>query len=112
MERKDAAAAVAVLDRDIVAFEVAGPLQIPASQARDVAATQAWLDAFEGPPCVDAGELTIHAAGDVAFCHSINRLSGRMADGREINIEMRSTLGFRKKESEWTIVHAHTSVPR
>ena len=109
---KDAAAAVAMLDADIVAFEVAGPLQVPAAQATDVAATQAWLDSFDGPPEVEIEELAIHADGSVAFCHSLNRLSGVMADGRKIDLRMRSTLGLRKVGGAWKIVHAHTSVPR
>ena len=109
---KDAAAAVAVLDPKIVAFEVAGPLQIAAEEATDVAATQAWLDSFVGRPSIEIRDLAIRAEGNIAFCHSLNRLKGRMAGGREIDIEMRSTLCFRKKEGEWMIVHAHTSVPR
>jgi ketosteroid isomerase-like protein len=109
---KDAQAAVAMLDPEIVAFEVAGPPQVPAEQARDVAATQAWLDSFDGAPGVELQDLTIHADGDVAFCHSLNRLTRRMADGRTIDLVMRSTLGLRKRGGEWTIVHAHTSVPR
>jgi ketosteroid isomerase-like protein len=109
---KDAEGAVAMLDPQIVAFEVAGPPQIPAEQARDVAATQAWLDSFDGAPGVELQELTIHVDGDVGFCHSLNRLTGRMADGRNIDLVMRSTLGLRKRDGAWTIVHAHTSVPR
>ena len=112
LRHKDAAAAVAMLDPDIVAFEVAGPLQVPAAQATDVAATQAWLDSFDGAPDVEIEELTIHADGSVAFCHSLNRLSGSMADGRKIDLRMRSTLGLRKVGEDWRIVHAHTSVPR
>lgn len=112
MVDKDAAAAVSVLAPDVVAFEVAGPLQVSPAQATDVAATQAWLDAFDGSPRIEITELVIHAEGDVAFCHSLNRLSGRMIDGREIDLEMRSTLGFRRKAGAWSVVHAHTSVPR
>ena len=112
MEEKDAAAAVAVLDPAVIAFEVAGPLQVTPDQARDIAATQAWLDTFEDGPRVELSEMKIYADGDVAFCHSINRLSGRMKDRREVDLAMRSTLGFVKRDGEWTIVHAHTSVPR
>ena len=109
---KDAAAAVAMLDPEIVAFEVAGPLQVPAAQATDVAGTQAWLDSFDGEPNVEIEELAIHMDGGVAFCHSLNRLSGSMADGRKIDLRMRSTLGLSKIGGAWKIVHAHTSVPR
>ena len=109
---RNAEAAVAVLAPGIIAFEVAGPMQVPAAQARDIAVTQAWLDSFDGPPQVEIEDLAIHAAGDVAFCHSLNWLKGRMRDGREIDLRLRSTLGFRKIDGEWKVIHAHSSVPR
>jgi ketosteroid isomerase-like protein len=112
MRRHDATAANAALDRAIVAFEVAGPLQTPARQATDVAATQAWLDSFAEGPFVTMDALAIHAEGAVAYCHSLNRLRGRGNDGREIDVTMRSTMGLRKSSAGWTIVHAHTSLPR
>lgn len=110
--RKDAASANAVLSSDLVAFEVAGPLQLPPAQAIDNRLTQAWLDTFDQGPRVTIEELSIHADGGVAFCHSLNRLEGRRTDGKEIEVTMRSTLGFKKLGDEWKIIHAHTSLPR
>jgi ketosteroid isomerase-like protein len=57
-------------------------------------------------------ELSIHAEGAVAFCHSLNHLQGRRTDGQEIDVRMRSTLGLRKLDGEWKIVHGHTSLSR
>jgi ketosteroid isomerase-like protein len=57
-------------------------------------------------------ELAIQADGSVAFCHSLNRLQGTRTDGQEVDVTMRSTLGLRKKNGEWKIVHGHTSFPR
>ncbi|MGE5563591.1 MAG: YybH family protein [Bacillota bacterium] len=112
MERHDAAAAVALLDPLVVAFEVAGPLEVPPEQARDAAANQAWLDSFASGPKVEVSDARIYAEGSIAFCHSLHRLTGTTKGGREIDIAMRSTLGLRKTDGEWLIVHAHTSVPR
>lgn len=109
---RDGAAANAVLDPRIVAFEVAGPLQLPAAQAIDASLTQAWLDSFVRGPEVTIQDLSIHADGDVAFCHSLNSLRGRRSDGQEVDVTMRSTLGFRKVGGEWKIIQAHTSLPR
>ena len=108
----DAASANANLDAAIVAFEVAGPLQIPSEQVRDQGSTQLWLDSFEDGPFVTMKELTVHAEKSVAFCHSLNRLRGHTKDGKAIDLTMRSTLGFRKTQAIWTVVHAHTSFPR
>lgn len=112
LARRDAAAANAMLDRRMVAFEVAGPLQVPAADATDNALTQAWLDSFEEGPSVLLEELSIHEDGTVAFCHSLNRLEGRRTDGQEVDVTMRSTLGLRKIDGEWKIIHGHTSLPR
>ena len=112
MARKDAAAAVAVLDDGIVAFELAGPLQVSAAAARDVAVTQAWLDSFVEGPHATLLDVAIHTDGEVAFCHSLNRLTGKRSDGQAVDVTMRSTLGFRKRNGTWKIVHGHTSLPR
>lgn len=112
LRRRDAAAANAALDRGLVAFEVAGPLQLPSAQAIDDSLTQAWLDSFEEGPTVTPEQLTICADSSVAFCHSLNRLQGRKVDGQSVDVTMRSTLGLRKVDGRWKIVHGHTSFPR
>ena len=112
LRRRDAAAANAALDRGLVAFEVAGPLQLPSAQAIDDSLTQAWLDSFEEGPTVTPEQLTICADASVAFCHSLNRLQGRKFDGQSVDVTMRSTLGLRKVDGRWKIVHGDTSFPR
>lgn len=111
MSTGDAAAATAVLAPDLVVFELVGPLQISAAQAADVAAMQAWLDSWDGPIETDVSGLQIHVSGDVAFCHSLNRLRATRRGGPAVDFWMRSTLGLRKLGGEWKIVHGHTSVP-
>jgi len=111
LARKDGAAANALPDPNIVAFELAGELQVPSAQARDDAVAQAWLDTFEEGPKITIEELNILQDGNVAFSHSLNRLQGKRSDGKTIDLQMRSTIGFRKLQGKWTIVHAHTSLP-
>ena len=110
--RRDAAAANQALDSCLVAFELAGALQLPSAEATDTAQTQAWLDSFGEGPSVTMEELTIHAEGSVAFCHSLNRLRGRRKGGEAIDVIMRSTLGLLKRNGQWKIIHGHTSFPR
>jgi ketosteroid isomerase-like protein len=109
LRAKDGAAAVATLADDFVGFELAPPLV--AQNATDGAAAQAWLDGFQGPVEAEVRNLAVHFSGDVAFSHSLNRLSARRHDGRRVEFWMRSTLGFRKRADGWRIVHGHTSVP-
>ena len=111
MAAGDAQAAVAMLAPDLVAFELTGPLRLSAAQATDEAAMQAWLDSFDGPVETEISDLHLHVAGDVAFCHSLNRLRATRRGGSPVDFWMRSTLGLRKRDGEWQIVHGHTSVP-
>lgn len=111
MRDKDAARAVATSAPDIVAFELAPPLALGPEQARDEAALAAWLGGWDGPLEIEIRDLHIAVSGDVGWSRSLNRLSGRLKGGREVEMWMRSTLGFRKVAGAWKIAHGHSSVP-
>jgi ketosteroid isomerase-like protein len=108
---KDADRAVATLASDIVAFELAPPLALGPDQARDSAALEAWLAAWDGPVGIEMRDLHVAADGDVAWCRSLNRLCGTLKGGRRVDMWMRSTLGLSRKAGAWTIDHGHSSVP-
>jgi ketosteroid isomerase-like protein len=109
--RKDAAAAVALLADGVVAFEMIPPLVMPPESARSEQAMAGWFAGWDGPITIEIRDLAIHATGDVAFSHSLNRLAGTRLGGGQTDIWMRSTLGFRHTEDGWRIIHGHTSVP-
>jgi len=111
LEQGNAAEANAVLDSQLVAFEVAGPLQITGLEATDSRATQMWLDSFDEGPFVTMDELAVFVDGDTAFCHSLNNLRG-LRNGQKLDLTLRSTLGLRKNARTWKIIHSHTSLPR
>jgi ketosteroid isomerase-like protein len=108
---KDAARAVATLAPDVVAFELAPPLALGPDAARDEAGLTAWLSGWDGPVVIEIRELHVEAAGDVGWCRSLNRLHGTLKGGREVDMWIRSTLGFRKVAGAWKIAHGHSSVP-
>lgn len=111
MQAKDAARIADSLAAAIIAFEMVPPLSLPPGAAADVGGIRKWLEGWQGQIGVEVRDLTIHAARDVAFCHSLNRLSGTTTDGRKVGIWMRSTFGLRRIGGDWKIVHSHTSVP-
>ena len=111
MRVKDAGRAVAVLAPDVVAFELAPPLALAGEAARDAGALRSWLGAWDGPIEIEVRDLHVEADGDVAWCRSLNRLSGTLKGGRAVDMWMRSTLGLRRTAGAWTIAHGHTSVP-
>jgi ketosteroid isomerase-like protein len=109
--RKDAAAAVAMLSDELVAFEMIPPLVLPPESARSEQAMAGWFAGWQGPVSIEIRDLVIHAGGDIAYSHSLNRLSGTRLGGGQTDIWMRSTLGFKRTQDGWRIVHGHTSVP-
>jgi ketosteroid isomerase-like protein len=110
LRRKDAAAAVARLAEDVVAFELAPPLVAPPGAARDAAVLAAWRDGFEEFD-IEVRDLAVEADGDIGFAHALHHLRGTRPGGRPVSLWMRSTLCFRREEGAWKIAHAHTSVP-
>lgn len=110
MRTRDAGRAVATLAPDVVGFELGPPLRLGAEQ-RDPAGLEAWFATWDGPIGVELRDLSIAVGGDVAYSHSLNRLSGTMKSGRKVDFWLRSTLGFRKVEGAWRIAHGHSSVP-
>ena len=107
---KDAAAAVRCLAEDVVAFELAPPLVAPPGAARDAGGLAAWRDGFEEFD-IEVRDMRIEADGDIGFAHALHHLTGTRPGGRPVSLWMRSTLCFRREEGEWSIAHAHTSVP-
>ncbi|WP_329152840.1 nuclear transport factor 2 family protein [Streptomyces sp. NBC_01456] len=96
---------------DLVEFSLAPPLQYQGPQARDPQAIEAWYATWQGPVEVTLTQLEITVGGDVAFCHSINQMRGTKADGFEVELWSRATVGLRRIDGTWKITHAHDSVP-
>ena len=91
-----------------VGFYLAPPLQLDAPLRQSLAE---WFQTFQGPIGYEIRDLKVYLGGDVAFCHSLNRMSGRRTNGEETNLWIRETIGLGKIEGRWLIVHEHESVP-
>lgn len=109
---KDAKAVMSVYapGEVVVAFDIVPPL---AKVGRD-AYRQNYEDffaMFSGPLKVELREVRIVAAGDVAFLHCFDRMSGTLRSGEQFDLWLRVTSGLRKIDGEWRIIHDHVSVP-
>jgi ketosteroid isomerase-like protein len=62
---------------------------------------------WEGGIEIEIRDLVIHADGDVAFAHSLNRLAGTRLGGGRTDILDALNLGFRRTPEGWRIVHGH-----
>jgi ketosteroid isomerase-like protein len=65
-----------------------------------------------GPLDYEIRDLTVTAGEDVAFCHSLNRLSATPQGAPEkFDLWFRATVCLRKMDCTWRIIHEHTSTP-
>jgi uncharacterized protein (TIGR02246 family) len=95
---------------DIMSFDIVPPLQHVGAEAK----RKNWVDAFEmyqHPLGYEIRDLTITVGDDVAFGHSLNRISGTLKNGNRTDFWLRSTTCFRKIDGKWLILHDQVSVP-
>jgi uncharacterized protein (TIGR02246 family) len=60
---------------------------------------------------LDVDELSITAGVDVAFCHALIYCANAAPGGLRWKLAVRLTLGLRKVDERWIVVHEHHSVP-
>jgi PhnB protein len=108
MRAKDVDGVTAHYAPGCVTFDLAPPL---ISTGADAEGLRAWFTTWQGPIDYEIRDLSITAGNDAAFSHCLTWLSGTKADGETVAIWFRQTLGFRKVEGAWKIVHQHESVP-
>jgi uncharacterized protein (TIGR02246 family) len=95
---------------DIVSFDVVPPLQHVGAEAQ----WKNWADvfaAYQRPLGYEVRDLTITVGDDVAFGHSLNRISGTLKNGKRSAFWVRWTPCFRRIDGAWLIVHHQASVP-
>jgi ketosteroid isomerase-like protein len=95
---------------DLVSFDIVPPLQHVGAEAK----WDNWVDVFTAyrrPLGYEVRDLAITVGGDVAFAHSLNRISGTLANGDSSGYWVRWTACFRKIDGDWLIAHDQVSVP-
>jgi ketosteroid isomerase-like protein len=95
---------------DIVSFDIAPPLRYVGAETK----RKEWVDVFamyQPPLGYEIRDLTITVGDDVAFGHSLNRVSGTLKNGHRSDFWLRWTACFRKIDGNWLIAHDHVSVP-
>jgi uncharacterized protein (TIGR02246 family) len=112
MRERDAERLIARYAPDAVTFTLAPPLRNAPAAVHDVDALRSWFAGFEGPIDYEIRGAEVTAGDDVAFCHSLNRLTATQASsGQTFTLWFRSTLCLRRDGGAWRIAHEHTSTP-
>jgi PhnB protein len=70
-----------------------------------------WFKSWAGFIDWDTKPIQVEMSGDVAFVSALEHMEGRRVDGEDTDLWFRTTLGLRKVDGEWKIVHEHQSVP-
>jgi uncharacterized protein (TIGR02246 family) len=95
---------------DVLMFDALNPLQyIGSDKVRERA--QQWFSWYQGSIGYEIRDLVVTTGDTAAFCHYLYRVSGTMTNGREVDMWVRATVGFRRIDGKWMVTHEHTSVP-
>jgi uncharacterized protein (TIGR02246 family) len=110
VRKKNLAGILAHHASDIVMFDVPAPIV-----SRGIAAYEAtwktffnWSDAV---PVFDIDEMHVVAGTDVAFAYAMMHCAGTEKSGEHIDLAFRLTVGLRKIDGAWTMLHEHHSIP-
>jgi uncharacterized protein (TIGR02246 family) len=96
-------------DPDILMFDVPPPFLSLGLDAY-MATWDGFLASQAKPVQFDFREVAIHAGTDVAFATAIGRCCD-LSSGEKVDLDFRLTMGFRKRDGRWRVVHEHHSVP-
>ena len=107
---KDVETLVAQYAEDVTLFDALGPLR-DTGQDVERARLRQWFGAYRSTIDLKIKDLEVIADGDVAFAHYLFQVKGTMVDDTVVDMWVRSTVGFRRGEDGWKIVHEHSSVP-
>jgi uncharacterized protein (TIGR02246 family) len=96
---------------DAVVFSLAPPLVQPPNGTRNIAQLQAWFAEKGGSVWAEVRDLRVTVDGNLALCTSLDSMGAPPDSPQPFTLWYRSTLGLRRTDRQWRIVHEHTSTP-
>jgi len=70
-----------------------------------------FYSAQPDPIAFDIQRMNVVAGSDVAFVAALMRCAEKGRNGERITLDFRLTVGLRKINGHWIILHEHHSVP-
>jgi uncharacterized protein (TIGR02246 family) len=109
VRNKDYDTILAHHSKDIVMYDVPEPFQSIGIDAYK----KTWDTFFSGTKLgvFDLHELHVFADEKIAFCYATMQCHNKNADGTYEPLDFRVTIGLKKQNNEWTIIHEHHSIP-
>ncbi|SRR5258708_36246901 len=109
VRRADIDAVLAHHSDDIVMYDVPPPFQSIGIEA--YRSTWDMYFAYTRPGVFDIREMHVVADQQIAFCYATMRCKDKSNSAEYVDLDFRLTIGLRKINNQWTIVHEHHSVP-
>ncbi len=110
VEARDIDEIMKVYSPDVFVFDVIPPRQyVGAAAYRDD--WKNFLAGFAGKVGFKITDLAVSSQGPLGYGRSIQHVSGTDSQGKSVDITVRVTDVYRKKNGEWRIVQEHVSVP-
>ena len=109
VRNKDIEKILAHHSNDIVMYDVPEPFQSVGIEAY----RKTWdlFFAFTKQSVFDIQKLNIVAGENVAFCFATMKCSDKSDGGDFVDLPFRLSMGLKKINNEWIIVHEHHSIP-
>lgn len=108
--RRDLSAILLNHSANILMFDVPPPLA-----SRGIDEYRKTWDLFfswaRDPVVFDISEIDITADDHVAFVVALMRCAGTERNGQAVELDFRLTIGLRKIDDQWIVVHEHHSIP-
>ena len=95
---------------DMLMFDVPPPFESRGIEAY----RETWNLFYSAQPlpiAFDIQRMDVVAGADVAFVAARMECAERGANGERMRLEFRLTVGLRKIDGQWTVLHEHHSVP-
>lgn len=110
VRREDMTAICADHDPDILMFDVPPPFSSHGLDAY-MATWRLFFSSVEKPVSFSFEEIEVTAGSDVAFATAKGKCVNIDRAGRREPLEFRLTMGLRKVDGKWRVMHEHHSLP-
>jgi ketosteroid isomerase-like protein len=70
-----------------------------------------FFSCWSDKPAFDFHDVEVTAGNDVAFATAAGRCAGISTNGKPEQVDFRLTMGLRKIDGRWRVMHEHHSVP-
>jgi uncharacterized protein (TIGR02246 family) len=97
-------------DSEMLMFDVPPPFLSRGLDAY-MATWETFFSCAEKPVAFDFHDVKITAGNDVAFATATGRCVDTDSKGKREQLEFRLTMGLRKMDGRWRVVHEHHSLP-